>query len=132
MDFSESCVDVGYLIQNMDEEDRNKIPSDLIETINYYKSDKYKTKINILAPLENQTLSKTTMEMISFIYYNYLGTPEEKKEYNNGYNNYLKMKDTNILKDKKTNKNYNISIMPKQNKKSIFGIIIETIKNFFK
>lgn len=88
MEYSIACSDVWYLLENFKKEELAKIPTKFIETIRILKLDNYKSKINLDIPLEEQEISEATVGLVSFIYNNYLGTKEDKKEYEKTYKEY--------------------------------------------
>ena len=93
MEFSKACTDVSFILENMQKKEVNKIPKKIIDLISILKLDDYKSTIDIDKPLEEQDISETTKELISFIYNEYLGTEEEKEQYEKKYNNYLHIGD---------------------------------------
>lgn len=90
MEFSEACSDVWYILESLKPNELCKIPKKLLETIHILKIDDYTSKIDLNYPLENQELSEATIGLLSFIYNNYLGTIEEKEEYERTYKECLK------------------------------------------
>lgn len=115
MEYSIACSDMWYLLESLKQEELAKIPTKLIETIQILKIDDYKSKINLDIPLEEQEISEATIGLVSFIYNNYLGTKEDKKEYEKIYKEYV-----DTIED---NGKYNIEFKKEDNKN------IEGIKN---
>ena len=115
MEYSIACSDMWYLLESLKQEELAKIPTKLIETIRILKIDDYKSKINLDIPLEEQEISEATIGLVSFIYNNYLGTKEDKKEYEKTYKEYV-----DTIED---NGKYNIEFKKEDNKN------IEGIKN---
>ncbi len=139
MEFSEACSDVWCLLQSLKPSELSKIPKKLLETIRVLKIDDYNSKINLNIPLEEQDLSQTTIGLISFIYNNYLGTQEEKEQYEKTYKEYIEStKDSEKYKIEFKNRNEQIKqkerkneIMISPNKDNIFLKILYKIKQFF-
>lgn len=139
IEYSRACSDVWYLLQNLNIKELSKIPQKLIETIYALKEDEYESKIDLNKPLEEQELSDATTGIIAFIYNNYLGTPQEKKNYENTTQNYIKVikqsqKYEIKFKDKiqtavEQNKT---EIIEYQEKTNLFKKIINKIKKYFK
>lgn len=98
MEYSEACSEVWYLLQNLSAKEFTKIPTKLIETISILKIDDYNPKIDLNIPLEEQKLSDATTGLISLIYNNYLGTKEDKVEYERTYKEYIKKYSKQIKK----------------------------------
>ncbi len=132
MEFSNACTDVEFIIQNMEEEDRSKIPEEIIETISFFKSEDYQTKINIFDSLEEQELSTATKGLIAYLYNNYLGTEEEKQQYKSDYKNYIKNTNTDIFKKESHHINLQKALVLQEDKKSFLSTILEKIRSIFK
>lgn len=139
IEYSRACSDVWYLLQNLNIKELSKIPQKLIETIYALKEDEYESKIDLNKPLEEQELSDATTGIIAFIYNNYLGTPQEKKNYESTTQNYIKVIEQSQkyeikFKDKiqtavEQNK---AEIIEYQEKTNLFKKIINKIKKYFK
>lgn len=139
IEYSRACSDVWYLLQNLNIKELSKIPQKLIETIYALKEDEYESKIDLNKPLEEQELSDATTGIIAFIYNNYLGTPQEKKNYESTTQNYIKVIEQSQkyeikFKDKiqtavEQNKT---EIIEYQEKTNLFKKIINKIKKYFK
>lgn len=138
MEFSEACSDVWYLLESLKPSELCKIPKKLLETIHILKIDNYKANIDLERPLEEQELSNATIGLISFIYNNYLGTKEEKEEYERTYKEYIETieEDKNYefsfkKKDKEDLDSSSTEITVLSEKVNIFIKIINKIKRLF-
>ncbi len=138
MEFSEACSDVWYLLESLKPSELCKIPKKLLETIHILKIDDYKPNIDLERPLEEQKLSNATIGLISFIYNNYLGTKEEKDEYERTYKEYVetieegKSYEFNFKKkDKEKLDNISTEMTVLSEKINIFTKIINKIKQLF-
>lgn len=135
MEFSEACSNVWYLLESLKPSEICKIPKKLLETIHILKIDDYKPNIDLERPLEEQELSNATIGLISFIYNNYLGTKEEKEEYERKYKEYVrtieyeKSYEVDFKKKNKENDATEMIIYPKE--MNIFIKIINKIKKLF-
>lgn len=138
VEFSKACSEVWYLLESLKPSELCKIPKKLLETIHILKIDDYKPNIDLERPLEEQELSNAVIGLISFIYNNYLGTKEEKEEYERTYKKYIetieedknyefsfKKKDKDNLDDSSTE----ITVLSK--KANIFIKVINKIKQLF-
>lgn len=138
MEYSEACSDVWYLLESLKPNELNKIPKKMIETIRILKNDDYISKIDLNIPLEEQKLSKPTIGLISFIYNNYLGTEQEKEEYERTYKEYIdnikKTENNSFDLKSKTTKNErqeNNKILIQQEKNGLFIRLLNKIKKMF-
>lgn len=138
MEFSEACSDVWYLLESLKPSELCKIPKKLLETIHILKIDDYKPNIDLERPLEEQELSNATIGLISFIYNNYLGTKEEKDEYERTYKEYIGTIEENKSyefnfkkKDKENSDNSSTEMTVLSEKVNIFIKIINKIKQLF-
>lgn len=140
MEYSTACSDVWYILQSLKQEELCKIPRKLLELIYTLKSDNYNSKIDLNKPLEDQELSEATIGLISFIYNNYLGTAEEKEEYEKSYKEYIKNAgnkpyEIEFKKQDKTfteTKQKQMELTDYRSKRNIFYRIINKIKTLFK
>lgn len=138
--------EVYTVLQDLNEEEYNKIPSEIIETIKENSNEEYEFVLNDELELKEQLLLPETKAILFNLFRDYLATPvqkekilkmqseerkklEEKKKQN--YDNVDIFK-TNKQKDveEKTN---NQELQPVQIKKEgFFRKIINKIKLFFK
>ena len=127
MEFSEACTDMEFILQNMEEDEVKKIPQEVIETISFFKLADYETKINLEEPLETQNLSEATKALITYIYKKYLGTEEERIEYEKECKlhggNELFAKNDSMPKTQ-------TAIVSQEKKESMFSKIINKIRAF--
>lgn len=138
MEYSEACSDVWCLLETLKQEELEKIPEKLIETIRILKLDNYNSKIDLNIPLEKQELSDATIGLISFIYKNYLGTKQDKEEYEMMYKENIKTIEDNenySIEYKKENKEQNKEIKNEivihEEKSNIFLRLLNKIKKLF-
>lgn len=138
MEYSKACSNVWYLLQSLKPSELSKIPKKLLETIYILKMDDYESSIDLEKPLEEQKLSNATIGLIAFIYNNYLGTKEEKEEYERTYKEYIDLnnsKDNYEIEFKKKNENNQkinkMEIALYSDKTNVFLRLINKIKLFF-
>lgn len=138
MEYSKACSNVWYLLQSLKPRELSKIPKKLLETIYILKMDDYESSIDLEKPLEEQKLSNATIGLIAFIYNNYLGTKEEKEEYERTYKEYIDLnnsKDNYEIEFKKKNENNQkinkMEIALYSDKTNVFLRLINKIKLFF-
>ena len=73
--------EVNFIIENLDEEYRNKIPKKLLEIINSKKMKYYEPNIDVKKSLYEQDVERDTLVLLAMIYYNcWCEDDEEKKE----------------------------------------------------
>lgn len=138
--------EVYTILQDLNEEEYNKIPSEIIETIKENSNEEYEFVLNNELELKEQLLLPETKAILFNLFRDYLSTPvqkekiikmqseerkkvEEKKKQNYANVDIFK---TNKYKDieEKTN---NQELQPVQIKKEgFFRKIINKIKLFFK
>ncbi len=136
MEYSEACSDIWYLLENLEPSELAKIPKKLLETINILKIDGYTPKIDLNTPLEEQKISEATIGLISFIYNNYLGTKEEKEEYERRYKEYIKSSKEENYKIEFKNKNTKYEVKENKmikysDKSNIFLRLLQKVKSLF-
>ena len=134
MEFSIACSEVFYILTNLKQSELKKIPQKLIELICILKIDEYSPTIDVNKPLEEQNLTQDTKELISLIYNKYLGSKEEKENYEKEYNSYIQkeQKINNFEFKKNTKKEEPKALIEYKPKTNIFLKIIEKIKSFLK
>lgn len=99
-------TEVFYIINEMSDEMKNKIPKDVIDNIKRKMDNDYKFNIEN-NDFENVELLEDTEKILSVLYTDYLSTDEEKELILNMENLLKKSKDKNINKIKNTNVNSN-------------------------
>lgn len=73
--------EVDFILENLDEEYRNKVPKKLLDIIKSKKIKYYEPKININSSLYEQNVERDTLVLLTMIYYNcWCENDEEKKE----------------------------------------------------
>ncbi len=75
-----ACEEIWEIIEQLGEEDRNKIPKEIIETIDRNRDKYYNANIDLDIPLEEQKISEKAVDLLCYINLEYLSTPEEKEE----------------------------------------------------
>ncbi len=137
----QSATQLNKILSFLTQEDKQKIPADMIRILEKKADTQIDTKINKISDIDEENILPETRKYLAYIFLNYLATEEEKKEYsiilkNNErqYQNYLKKKfnPENIFISKQKNIK-NESIEEKQNlpvvsKKNIFQWIWEKLK----
>ena len=73
--------EVDFILENLDEEYRNKVPKKLLDIIKSKKIKYYEPKIDINKSLCEQDVERDTLVLLAMIYYNcWCENDEEKKE----------------------------------------------------
>ena len=63
--------EVDEILNHMDNKFISKIPNDIIEIIRNYKSGNNNFKYDLTKPLSEQNLQKETLEILSYLNYNF-------------------------------------------------------------
>ena len=134
-----SASQIYQIINFLPEEQKNKIPNNILEFIKS-KSINVFPNINKIEDINEKNISNETRQYLSLIFLNYLASEEEKEEYikilkNNEeqYQIYLSKKYNmdNIFNKKKTNFKNSNNILPVIKKENFFEHIINLLKNLF-
>ena len=136
--------EVYNIIQNSEDEIKNKIPKNFIDLIYSNMDKEYKPNIDYTKNIEQQQLMHKTLVIMSLIYRDYLCTKEEREEILKKDKEILAQKEKelrvkynpdNLFKSKKIDEKDKLEekILPVQYKKqNIFIKIINKIKDIFK
>ena len=109
----------------------SKIPTDFFEMIRTYKTESCNFKYDITKSLSEQECHKETLELLSYINYNFWLDEKEKDNYKKiYYNNFIKIEDEkrekynpdNLFKEKNENNT---------NKEEYLPVLIKDNTNFF-
>ncbi len=123
-EYSEATVEIIDIIQHLDEDIIEKIPTEIIKKLNEKKSTTYESSIDFTKPLEENNLKPTTRAMLALIYRNYICTTEKQKELDKMFEeNQEKKYNKNIFKSSDTE----LRLVPVKAKKNIFQRIIEKL-----
>ena len=91
--------EVDEILNHMDNKFISKIPNDIIEIIRNYKSGNNNFKYDLTKPLSEQNLQKETLEILSYLNYNFWLNEDDKKKYKKiYYDNFLKNENEKRLK----------------------------------
>ena len=146
-EYREALVEVLEIIDHLEEDEKSKIPSEIVEFYEKNKSKTYIPNINFEEDISKYNIKNKTREILAGIYIDYLCDDEKKKsEYikklrNNEYNYEEKKKKSfnqnTIFKNKQTQDLKNEQIqdtksMIKVEKKGWFSKILNKIKKIFK
>lgn len=80
INYQRTLSDIDLILNEIDEETRNKIPNKLQKFIKENKLENYVSEINVKLPLEEQKLSRDTKAFLAMLYLNYWCTTNEEKE----------------------------------------------------
>lgn len=135
-------TEVYTILQELNEEEYNKIPSEVIETIEANRNEEYEYELDDELELKEQTMLPETKAILFNLFRDYLANPEQKAKI-------IKMQNEERQKNElKKQKIYNTDVFenkPKENiieknnetmqiveyKESIFKRILNKIKSFF-
>ena len=98
-EYSNAFSQLSEIIKNMKKELRNKIPIEVIDSIERSKNEDYIFKYNPAIPLNQQNLLPETKSLLSVIYSDYLCDESEKEKWNE-YDRY----ETEIIENAKKEK----------------------------
>lgn len=139
--YNDAYTEVYEIIELLDKEEYNKIPSEIIKAIRENRNLEYKFKLDEKIELKEQQLLPETKAILFNMFRDYLSTPEQKEIIikrqaeerkrieqmkKNEYNSNLFEKKSNINKNEKIE---NIELI--KYKENIFKKILRNIRNFF-
>lgn len=143
-ELSESVVELLTILDNTDEKIVRNIPQSFLDFLKSIKSDTYKFEYDATKSLMEQNLKPKTRGLIALIYQDYICNEEEKKEYIELCNDYLRKEeerkneiynkdifrkvDGNKLEETKSEE----ALMLVNEKESFFTRIAKKIKNIFR
>lgn len=91
--------EVNEILDHMDNKFISKIPNDLLEIIKNYKLGNSNFKYDLTKSLSEQNIHKETLEILSYLNYNFWLNEDEKQEYRKiYYDNFLKIENEKSLK----------------------------------
>ena len=134
-------AEVYTILQELNEEEYNKIPPKVIETIEANRNEKYEYELDEELKLKNQPMLPETKAILFNLFRDYLATPEQKAKIIRMQNearqkNELKKQQTyntdvfaNKLKENLTENN-NETMQTVEYKESILKRILNKIKSF--
>ena len=135
-------AEVYTILQELNEEEYNKIPPEVIETIEANRNEEYEYELDNELELKDEPMLPETKAILFNLFRDYLATPEQKAKIIRMQNearqkNELKkqqMYNTDIFANKpKKNlaENSNETMQIVEYKESIFKRILNKIKSFF-
>ena len=78
-EYKKTLCDIDLILNEIEEEEKNKIPIKLRNIIHENKLEGYEPKINKKIPLEDQQLTEETEAFLAMLYLNYWYKDEEDK-----------------------------------------------------
>ena len=135
-------AEVYTILQELTEEEYNKIPPEVIETIEANRDEDYEYELDDEVELKEQPMLPETKAILFNLFRDYLATPEQKAKIIRMQNearqkNELKkqqMYNTDLFANKpkkNATENNNETIQIVEYKESIFKSILNKIKSFF-
>lgn len=79
--FSEACCEVDFILDNLNPEDRMKIPETAIKFFKDNKSLFYKVNLTASKPLSQQKLKDETKAFLQIINFTYFADKQQKREF---------------------------------------------------
>lgn len=128
-EYAMSFIQLNIILNNLPDDDLQKIPNSFLNEIKKYKSNKYVYKYDYSKPLIEQDMLPMTQELLYYIYIKYLKNKNKLESSTLNIENNFNIKDLfNNRHNKKNDKCLNI-IEPKEN---IWLKLLNKIKNIFK
>ena len=135
-------TEVYTILQELNEEEYNKIPPEVIKTIEANRNEEYEYELDDELELKDQPMLSETKAILFNLFRDYLATPEQKAKIIRMQNearqkNELKkqqMYNTDVFADKPNEsltENNNEIMQIVEYKESIFKRILNKIKSFF-
>ena len=136
-------AEVYTILQELNEEEYNKIPPEVIKTIEANRNEEYEYELDDELELKDQPMLPETKAILFNLFRDYLATPEQKAKIIRMQNearqkNELKkqqMYNTDVFANKPKENltaNNNETMQIVQYKESVFTRILNKIKSFFK
>lgn len=137
-------MEVYTILQDLNEEEFEKIPSEVIEVLEENKNDEYEFELDDELELKEHELLPETKAILFNLFRDYLATPEQKQKIirmQNEERQKIKLKKqqlyntdvfANRTEKKQTENNDNNILQPVEYKESIFVRILNKIKSFLK
>ena len=124
--------EIWSILEQLEENDKKKIPEEVIEIIDSRRDKEYNAQVNMDIPLSEQNLNKHTVDMLCYLEMEYLSTPEQKAEL-------IKVYKQN---EERLSQKFDINRVFEERRKQILPVVIEKeytwyeriwnkIKNFF-
>ena len=78
--FAKAYKEIDVIIGHLNEEDKNKIPKDFIEMVEFKMDKNYVFNYDVTKDLSEQNLLRETLSILAYIYINYIGEYNEVKQ----------------------------------------------------
>ena len=75
-----ACAEIWKILEQLTENDKNKIPKEILEIIESSRDKEYRANINLNIPLQQQQMSEKAVEILCYLEMEYLSTPEQREE----------------------------------------------------
>ena len=137
-------TEVYTILQDLNEEEYEKIPSEVIDAIYTNMNDEYEYELNGEIELKDQAMLPETKAILFNLFRDYLATPEQKEKIIKMQNEERKklqvkkqqMYSINVFENKENKKSQEDELKQEQTqmieyKENIFTKIINKIKGFF-
>lgn len=135
-------VEVYTILQELNEEEYNKIPSEVIETIEANRNEEYEYELDDELELKDQPMLPETKAILFNLFRDYLATPEQKvkiiiMQKEERKKNELKKQrkyNTDVFESRKNeniNQQNNEKTQMVKYKENIFKKIVNKIRRFF-
>ena len=80
INYRNAYTEVYEILSYLDEEEFNKIPPEVIETIRVNKNDEYEYEVNEDLDLQNQPMLPETKAILFNLFRDYLSTTQQKEK----------------------------------------------------
>ena len=129
-------TEVYTILQELNEEEYNKIPPEIIEAIRTNRNEKYEYELDENLELKDHQMLPETKAILFNLFRDYLATPEQKEKI-------IRMQNEERRKNElKKQQQYNVDVFANKTKEkepvelieykeNIFKRILNKIKNFF-
>ena len=78
--YNNAFTEVYVILENLDEEDYNKIPPEVIEAIRTNRNEEYQYELDEDLELKEQSMLPQTKAILFNLFRDYLSTPEQKEK----------------------------------------------------
>ena len=80
MEYEKACSQINFIMENLEQSERDKIPNKVKEFFFFHKDPLYKVNLDVNKNLYNQDLLIETKAFLYIIKYKYLSTEAEKEK----------------------------------------------------
>lgn len=142
-DYYMALDEVNEILKHIEDKFVSKIPKDILDTIRNYKSGNNNFKYDLTKSLSEQSIHRETLEILSYLNYNFWLNKDEKQKYEKVYyDNFIKIENEKRIKYnpddifknkiKKSSEQKENLLVPIKEKNNFFIKLIKKLKAIIK